>query len=252
MVVKSGQGEKAWGESHVNVDIDWRLVPDARPLSIAQQIAELISQSILLGEYRPGQRIPEQSIADLYQVSRGPVREALRLLEREGVIEILPRRGAQVTLLTVKEVTDIFNIRAGLIGLSVRLFIENINPEHISQLKSRVAQLAEICSDPDATEEYLSISFGLSLYVGRSCDNEQLYEMIRSLSRQTVRYTALGLASPARRQRSAKIWRILLKAVQKGDGDAAESACRTLVEESRDAAINQLNTAPASHEDAAV
>lgn len=77
--------------SEVLADLDWRLVAEARPLSVSEQIAERLSQAILAGEFQPGERISEQSIADLNQVSRGPVREALRLLEGEGVIEIIPR-----------------------------------------------------------------------------------------------------------------------------------------------------------------
>ena len=250
MVVETGQDRYATGES--NVDFDWRLVPESRPLSISEQIAERISQAILLGEFQPGQRIPEQSIADMYQVSRGPVREALRLLEREGVVEILPRRGAQVTSLTVKEVTDIFNIRAGLIGLSMRLAVGNMRPDQLDQIKSWVSQLGKLSTDPDAAEKYVSISFRLSLYLSRASDNERLYELVRSFSRQTLRYSWLGLATPARRQRSAKIWRTMLRAIQTGDRDAAEKASRTLVEESCEAAISQLKAAPTSHEDAAV
>jgi DNA-binding GntR family transcriptional regulator len=231
-------------------DLDWRLVPEARPLSVSEQIAERISQAILLGEYQPGQRIPEQSIADQYQVSRGPVREALRLLERDAVIEILPRRGAQVTSLSVKEVTDIFNIRASLIGLCVRLMVENLQPDQISQIEVWVARLGEICSKSESTEEYLSISFRLSLYISRNSGNERLYDLVRSLSRQTVRYTALGLATPERRQRSAKVWRTMLKAIHKHDGEAAERACLVLVGESRAEAIRRLKSTPASQEDA--
>ena len=234
------------------IDIDWRLVAEARPLSVPEQVAERISQAILHGDYQPGQRIPEQSIADQYQISRGPVREALRLLESEGVIEILPRRGAHVTSLTVEEVTDIFNIRAALIGLSVRLASENMQPDQLSQMKSWVSQLGKICTESDATEEYVSISFRVSLFVGRICGNERLYEMLRSLSRQTVRYTALGLATPARRRRSARNWRAMLRAIQQGDGDAAERASRTMVEESRDAAIGCLETEIAGKRDLAL
>jgi len=234
------------------IDIDWRLVAEARPLSVPEQVAERISQAILHGDYQPGQRIPEQSIADQYQISRGPVREALRLLESEGVIEILPRRGAHVTSLTVEEVTDIFNIRAALIGLSVRLASENMQPDQLSQMKSWVSRLGKICTEPDATEEYVSISFRVSLFVGRIYGNERLYEMLRSLSRQTVRYTALGLATPARRRRSARNWRAMLRAIQQGDGDAAERASRTMVEESRDAAIGCLETEIAGKRDLAL
>ena len=164
----------------------------------------------------------------------------------------MPRRGAHVTSLTVEEVTDIFNIRAALIGLSVRLASENMQPDQLSQMKSWVSRLGKICTEPHATEEYVSISFRVSLFVGRICGNERLYEMLRSLSRQTVRYTALGLATPARRRRSARNWRAMLRAIQQGDGDAAERASRTMVEESRDAAIGCLETEIAGKRDLAL
>ena len=250
MNAKTGPDKQA--NDGVFTDLDWRLILEARPLSVSEQIAEHISQAILLGEYQPGQRIPEQSIADQYQVSRGPVREALRLLEHEAVIEILPRRGAQVTSLSVEEVVDIFNIRASLIGLCVRLVVENLQPDQFSQIEELVNRLSEISTKPESTNEYLSISFRLSLYMGRNSGNERLYELVRSLSRQTVRYTSLGLSTPERRQRSAEVWQIMLKAIKKRDGEAAECACRTLVEESRTAAIGHLSTAPDKLEDAAL
>jgi DNA-binding GntR family transcriptional regulator len=69
---------------------NWRLTDEDRPLSLAEQIAERISIEILRGRYQPGERIIEQGIADSFKVSRGPVRDAIRILEREGVVEILP------------------------------------------------------------------------------------------------------------------------------------------------------------------
>jgi DNA-binding GntR family transcriptional regulator len=72
--------------------------------SLAEQIAARLSEHILSGTYAPGQRIMEQTVASEFAVSRGPVREALRLLEKDGLVTILPRRGAQVTNLSIAEV----------------------------------------------------------------------------------------------------------------------------------------------------
>jgi DNA-binding GntR family transcriptional regulator len=75
------------------------MVRRAAPLtqSLSEQIAAQLSERIVTGLYAPGQRIMEQAIAAEFAVSRGPVREALRLLERDGLVTILPRRGAQIT-----------------------------------------------------------------------------------------------------------------------------------------------------------
>ncbi len=224
----------------VALDIPLRVEADDRPLSLPEQIAQRLSQEILAGVYPPGGRIPEQRLSEQFQVSRGPVREALRILEHEGVVEILPRRGAQVTSLTVKEVTDIFDIRAALVGLCARLALENFEQEQLAHLKDEVDRLSEIAREDGDGDEYLSISLHLSLFLGRHCGNRRLYEMVRSLARQTARYSALALSTPARRKRSAKIWRSLLRSFRTGDTVGAERAARTLVEESRDSAIGHL------------
>ena len=234
------------GKSYV--ELDWRLVSDARPLSVTEQIAEHINQDILCDKLPPGQRVSEQSIADRFQVSRGPVREALRLLEREGVIEIIPRKGAHVTLLTVAEVTELFNIRRSLMGLCVQLVAENITEDQFSQIRKWVAQMGKICQEPGVTEEYVSISYGLCLYLFEICGSKRLSGMLRSLARQSIRYSVLSLSSPERRVRSAEIWRGTLKAFQDHDGAAAEKFTRQSVEESRDEAISQLDKAAAAQQ----
>jgi len=71
-------------------------------LSLPEQIAEQIGKDILAGRYEPGARIQEVEVANSFNGSRGPVREALRILERDGLIQITARRGAQVTALTIE------------------------------------------------------------------------------------------------------------------------------------------------------
>src|SRR5690554_866614 len=81
-------------------------------LTLPDQIAEYIFKAIANGDYAPGERIREESLAEQFAVSRGPVREALRILENDSVVRILPNRGAHVTQLSIKEVSDIFEIRS--------------------------------------------------------------------------------------------------------------------------------------------
>ena len=95
-------------------------------LSLPEQIAARLSERITAGVYAPGRRVMEQEVSDEFSVSRGPVREALRLLEREGLVTILPRRGAQVTQLSIAEVREIFDIRAALNGLRDRQIAESV------------------------------------------------------------------------------------------------------------------------------
>src|SRR5258705_7097707 len=92
----------------------------AQMLSLPEQIAAQLAARITAGAYAPGQRIMEQALAAEFGVSRGPVRDALRLLEKDGLVTILARRGAQVTKLSIQEGREIFDIRAALNGFPDR------------------------------------------------------------------------------------------------------------------------------------
>jgi DNA-binding GntR family transcriptional regulator len=89
-------------------------------LTVSEQIAARLGDRILSGAMPPGARIGEQELADEFAVSRGPIREALRILEREGLATLLPRRGAIVTDLTASELRELLEVRAGLFELVVR------------------------------------------------------------------------------------------------------------------------------------
>src|SRR3954468_13668215 len=91
-------------------------VAGALMLSLPEQIAAQLAARITAGTYQPGQRIMEQALAAEFSVSRGPLRDALRLLEKDGLVTIIARRGAQVTKLSIQEVREIFDIRVALNG----------------------------------------------------------------------------------------------------------------------------------------
>ena len=224
-------------------EVDWRLLETKRPLSTAEQIAEQISHDILAGVYNPGERIIEQLIADTFQVSRGPVREAIRILEREGVVEILPRRGAQVTSLSIKEIDDLFAIRATLIALGASLATPLISDEDLALVRRWINQLSKAYSGGCTTADYVPISYRISLFLTRRCGNERLFEMIRSMSRQTLRYSYLSLATPERRKRSVSLWNDLAKALEARDSTESANLARCLIEESGKAAREHLSSA---------
>lgn len=208
--------------------------------SLPEQIATRLSERIVSGTYAPGQRIMEQAVAAEFEVSRGPVREALRLLEKEGLVIILARRGAQVTNPTIAEVNEIFDIRAMLNGLRDRMIAESAQRERLLPvLEQEIAKLAESATAPDGTQ-YVDTVLRLNQLLTQAAGNRRLQTILGSLAVQTVRYTRLGLSTPERRQQSVHHWQHLLRALRNGDGDAAERIARQRVLDSRDAAIEQL------------
>lgn len=210
-----------------------------RPLSAAEQIAGAVMRQILEGEYQLGERIKEQELAERFGVSRGPVRDALRILAGDGIVEILPNRGARVTELTVEEVHNIFEIREALYGVCFRLIALNRTPKILEALKDGVANLAR-AEDADDTIAYTQASFELAKLIASESGNGRLADILLSLARQTSRYSRLGLQTSARRRRSLTVWKRLCRAVEKGDADGAEALGKTLVSESRTAAVAAL------------
>jgi DNA-binding GntR family transcriptional regulator len=169
------------------------------------------------------------------------VREALRLLEKDGLVTILPRRGAQVTRLSIAEVREIFDIRAALNGLRDRQIAES--PERsreLPALEEKVAQLERLAANPMAGDEYVETVFELNRLLNAATPNLRLRAILASLALQTLRYSRLGLATPGRRQQSLGNWRRLVRAMREGDGLEAQRAAEQRVLDSRDAAIVAL------------
>lgn len=218
---------------------------DTAPLtqSLPEQIAMRLSERIVSGTYAPGQRIMEQTVAAEFAVSRGPVREALRLLEKDGLVTILPRRGAQVTSLSIAEVKEIFDIRAMLNGLRDRQIAED--PDRLQilpALEAEVAKLARFAREPGLGDDYVETVARIDQILTRASHNKRLKTIQGSLMLQTLRYRQLGLSTPQRRKQSVQNWQKLVKAIREGDGAEAERIARQRVLDSRDAAVQLLQS----------
>ena len=104
------------------------------------RIAERIIESILAGKLRPGERLGEQNIADLFSVSRTLVREAFGRLAVEGLVELKPNRGASVAYPTLEEARDVFEVRRGLERLVAESLAGRITPAQVAELEAHVRQ----------------------------------------------------------------------------------------------------------------
>ena len=213
-------------------------------LSVPEQIAAELARRIISGTLAPGARLGEQQVADEFHVSRGPVREAIRILEREGLATVLPRRGTVVTELSAQEVAEIFEIREALFATVMERIIERCDPAFLAALRAGVARLGELAPRPDAAGVYAETVYRLLIVTSRQSDNLRLRRMLRALSLQTLRYSKLGLASPERRARSAQLWQQSLAAVENGDLAAGLQLLRQRIRESAAEAARQLQVRP--------
>lgn len=107
-------------------------------LPLREVVFKTLRQSILTGELKPGERLMEIHLAEKLGVSRTPIREAIRKLELEGLVTMIPRRGAEVAKISEKNLKDVLEVRTCLDSLAVRLACQRITDEQIDDLKRRV------------------------------------------------------------------------------------------------------------------
>ncbi len=210
-------------------------------LTVPEQIAAQVGDAIIKGKLLPGEALNEQRLADSFEVSRGPVRDAIRILEREGLATIYPRRGAVVTDLSVDEVRDIFEIRVGLLEIVARKIAAHHTPEYLATLRAGVEKLEALARLDDDQGRYAETSYRLSILSVRNCNNPRLTQMLTALSLQTLRYSYISLAPIERRRASAALWRKGLDALERGDAKTYIAISRQRVEESGAAVVNRLS-----------
>ena len=218
----------------------WSPQPHARTLSLPEQIAHSVGNAIIDGAYAAGTRILEQQLAKDFQVSRGPVREALRILEREGLIQLHARRGAQVTQLDADKLRAIFQVRAALLALAARLATERQHIGFIGSLKTAVRHIQVLARRDHDANAYVAAVTRLNLGLADASGNKYLENIMLSLANQTLPYTRLGLATKARRIQSSKNWKRLQESIERKDAETASAVAEALVVNSRNAALSLI------------
>lgn len=204
-----------------------------RLLTLPEQIAEQLAQDIVSQALLPGQRLKELELAQQFGASRAPIREALRLLELRGLVQIESRRGVSVTQLSAAEVDDLYEIRASLLGLAARRVALTRNEQFLSAAKAILQRLKQHSSLP-SYGKYFEATYELSNLIGQAAGSPRLFSLIASFSQQVARYTRLSLHEPVRRKQSLQNWQRLIKAIEARDAETAEHVQKELVFGSRD------------------
>jgi GntR family transcriptional regulator, gluconate operon transcriptional repressor len=117
--------------------------------SLAENAADRIREQVLIGGYRQGQHLVEAKIADELQISRGPVREAFKMLRAEGLLTEEPRRGTFVVSITAQDVRDIYGLRAAIEGAAVKLLCQAQDPVSLKKLDEAVEAIGTAAAKGD-------------------------------------------------------------------------------------------------------
>ncbi|RCX16079.1 GntR family transcriptional regulator [Anaerobacterium chartisolvens] len=163
---------------------------DYKPLR--EVIFNTLKEAIIVGELRPGERLMEVQLADKMGVSRTPVREAIRKLELEGLVNMIPRKGAQVADLSVKDIMNVLEVRASLDGLATALSAQRITEDEIKELKHVLSQFisnVEKENLPGIIKK--DVEFHDIIY--RSSRNEKLIQISSNLREQVHRFRVIYL-----------------------------------------------------------
>ncbi len=156
-------------------------------LPLRDEVFLTLRDLILKGELSPGDRLMEIHLAEKLGVSRTPVREAIRLLEKEGLAITIPRRGAQVARMTEKDLSDVLEVREALDGLAAQKACKNINDEIVEKLLASMEAFknAIASDDPKAIVE-ADEDFHRIIY--EAADNPRLLSIVDNLKEQMYRF----------------------------------------------------------------
>lgn len=214
-----------------------------RTRTIPEQIADDVSNAIVNGQYRGGERIREQELATLYGVSRGPVREAIRALQERGLVNLYPRRGAYVVDVTLDTIVEVFNVRASLMGLAARDLARRKDPQVVADLRAGIAELQQMVKARHTPpQEFARAVARLGGTVATRCGNQHLARLLRDQLDHTLwgfiwRDRPLDFFDTRRQAAAVREWQDLAAAIAGGKDGEAERSQKRIFFNARDAAI---------------
>lgn len=206
-------------------------------------VVAYLRRAILLGELPPGTRLVQAELAELMHISVTPIREALRELSTQGLVDLDAFRGAVVHTPTLAELEDIFEVRAALLPLSIRQGVQCITPQ---QLEEAAAVLAQMEQEPDQTRWIeLNRTFHDLLY--SASNNHHLQTILQRLSDIATLYINLSFAEHPNQRRTAEAeHQAVLAAYQNQDADLATDLMLQHINSTLDAARDVLQSAASS------
>lgn len=196
--------------------------------ALPQEIFDEIAIAIVEGRLVPGATLNSVELAKKFGTSRTPVREALAALERQGVIVVPPRRKPYVAYVSLKQMKDIYDLRASLFVLASELVIDNCPKERLSELWRWQEALERDAANGDV-DNYLWHNLGFRVVEVRLTGNEELQRILGALGIRSLQFRNVSLAQPGRLQQSAERHRRLLLAYEVGDKATAAEASREIV-----------------------
>jgi DNA-binding GntR family transcriptional regulator len=206
------------------------------PQSVQGQAVSKLRDAIVTGIFRPGDRLVESDLCTRLGISRPSVREALRSLEAERLVVIVPNRGPMIPILTLDMARQIYDVRALLEGEAAALFAAHAPPSAITEMRAALEAFDAAVKSGDLTEEIRATrQFYEPMLSG--CGNRVIFEVLDTLSARITFLRSKSMSLPGRAQKSAREMRAILKGIMSGDAEVARAAAVAHVRQACNAAV---------------
>ena len=208
-------------------------------LPLREVVFNNLRDAILKGQLKPGERLLENHLADKLGVSRTPVREALRMLEQENLVELIPRRGAQVLDISAEDIKNILEIRSALEVVSIRHACQKMDNDSLKELKKHNAEFEAAFEARDyegvatADEKFHDVNFS-------AAGNKRLVVIISNIQAQVYRYRMAYLKVYETKTAVLNHHRNIIEAIEKHDAALGEKVMAEHIEHQTQVILKSL------------
>jgi DNA-binding GntR family transcriptional regulator len=198
-------------------------VAELRAHTLTGVVQHEIERMILSGQLAPGQRLNEKAVADKLSVSRGPVREACRALAELGLVHLIPNRGVFIKRLTKSDAIEVYDLRAGLIGLSASLLAPILTMQGATKLDAFIEEM-DVAADKGEFSAFDPVNLEFHDFIVRSTENTRLIKLYRSLVKEFHLFRTHGLMEREALLQSNREHREIVAALKSKDPDLSYQA----------------------------
>lgn len=207
---------------------------------LRELVCETIRQAIIDGTFSPGERLMEIQLADEMGVSRTPVREAIRKLELEGFVVMIPRRGTYVADISIKDITEIYEIRTCLDVLAAGLAAERITDDELETLNRLLVEIGQHIADNNM-EKIVEVDTAFHDILYQASRNERLCVIINNLREQLTGIRGRSMSYPGRLVETMDEHRSLVDCIAARNVEAAQNAARIHIENAEHTLMKSLS-----------
>ena len=212
---------------------------DDEYLPLRDVVFNTLRQEILTGKLKPGERLMEIHLANKLGVSRTPIREAIRKLELEGLVIMIPRRGAEVAQISWKSLKDVLEVRRALDVLAIELACERMTQEELESLYHACESFAEATKTKD-TRKIAEADVAFHDMIVASTGNKRLIQLVNNLSEQMYRYRFEYIKDSNQHQMLVQEHKEMYQHIKNADKTEAANVVRKHIDNQEEAIIKQL------------